>query len=153
MRETISNQSAANNQPPSSTVVEPAADDAIDAAPHVVATDAPTVTISLKSSTPLPPATVATVASAAGGASNMKRPLTLDLNAKPTLSGGAKRQRFNTSVAPVSVLNSPDLQMLNLASPELEKFMTASNLQTPTPSLVYPQRVSAQNSSLYTTAS
>lgn len=70
---------------------------------------------------------------------NLKRPLTLDLNGK---SQTAKRQRFNPSVNSVSVLNSPDLQMLKLASPELEKFIMANNtLQTPTPSLVYPTKV------------
>ena len=71
---------------------------------------------------------------------NLKRPLTLDLNAgtKPQL----KKQKFNASVNTVSVLNSPDLQLLKLASPELEKFMLANNtLQTPTPSLVYPTKV------------
>lgn len=70
---------------------------------------------------------------------NLKRPLTLDLNGKQQT---AKRSRFNPSVNAPSILNSPDLQMLKLASPELEKFMMANNtLQTPTPSLVYPTKV------------
>lgn len=70
---------------------------------------------------------------------NLKRPLTLDLNGKQQTT---KRSRFNPSVNSVSVLNSPDLQMLKLASPELEKFiMATNNLQTPTPSLVYPTKV------------
>lgn len=70
---------------------------------------------------------------------NLKRPLTLDLNGKQQTM---KRSRFNQSVNSVSVLNSPDLQMLKLASPELEKFIMANNtLQTPTPSLVYPTKV------------
>lgn len=73
---------------------------------------------------------------------NLKRPLTLDLNGKPQTT---KRQRFNPSVNTVSVLNSPDLQMLKLASPELEKFIMANNtLQTPTPSLVYPTKVTTE---------
>lgn len=69
-----------------------------------------------------------------------KRPLTLDLNGgKPP----NKRQRFNSAVNTVSVLNSPDLQMLKMASPELEKFIMANNtIETPTPSLVYPTKVS-----------
>lgn len=71
-----------------------------------------------------------------------KRPLTLDLNGgKPP----NKRQRFNSAVNSVSVLNSPDLQMLKMASPELEKFIMANNtIETPTPSLVYPTKVSPQ---------
>lgn len=69
----------------------------------------------------------------------LKRPLTLDLNPK-----GAKRQRYNHSLSTTpAVLNSPDLHMLKLASPELEKFILNNNLQTPTPSsLTFPVRVS-----------
>lgn len=64
---------------------------------------------------------------------NLKRPLTLDLNGK---SQGPKRPRFNSSLNPVSVLSSPDLQMLKMASPELEKFIMSTNpMQTPTPSM------------------
>lgn len=64
---------------------------------------------------------------------NLKRPLTLDLNGK---SQAPKRPRFNTSLNPVSVLSSPDLQMLKMASPELEKFIMSTNpMQTPTPSM------------------
>lgn len=67
---------------------------------------------------------------------NLKRPLTLDLNVK------AKRQRFNQSLQAAPVLSSPDLHMLKLASPELEKYiMTNSTLQTPTPGLIFPSRV------------
>lgn len=73
----------------------------------------------------------------------MKRPLTLDLNAKISTEGDTKRLRFNSSVnAPVPVLNTPDLQILKNASPELEKFMMANpSLQTPTPSLLCPSKV------------
>lgn len=104
----------------------------------------PTTTVTIS---PVPVSASATVAAPSGGGA-MKRPLTLDLNAKPGATGGAgsliaKRQRFNSSVnpVPVSILNSPDLQMLKMASPELEKFMTNSQLPTPTPSLVYPSKV------------
>jgi transcription factor AP-1 len=73
---------------------------------------------------------------------NLKRPLTLDLNGKLQTT---KRQRYNPSGNTVSVLNSPDLQMLKLASPELEKFIMANNtIQTPTPSLVYPTKVTTE---------
>lgn len=74
----------------------------------------------------------------------LKRPLTLDLNAKLSAEGDTKRLRFNTSVnaAPVPVLNTPDLQILKMASPELEKFMMANpSMQTPTPSLLCPSKV------------
>lgn len=66
----------------------------------------------------------------------LKRPLTLDLNgAKQQV----KKQRFNQSVTTPSVLSSPDLQMLKLATPDLEKFIMSTNgLPTPTPSMVYP---------------
>lgn len=74
----------------------------------------------------------------ASGQPNLKRPLTLDLNGKAQMS---KRPRFNPSVNSVSVLSSPDMQLLKLASPELEKIIMANNtLQTPTPSM-YPQKV------------
>lgn len=68
---------------------------------------------------------------------NLKRPLTLDLNgAKQQV----KKQRFNQSVTTPAVLNSPDLQMLKLGTPELEKFILSTNgLPTPTPGLTaYP---------------
>lgn len=75
----------------------------------------------------------------------LKRPLTLDLNTKLSAEGdNTKRLRFNSSVnaAPVPVLNTPDLQILKMASPELEKFMMANpSLQTPTPSLLCPSKV------------
>lgn len=111
--------------------------------------DAQRVPVATAASTVVAPATVVVVPAAAANPSParapLKRPLTLDLNAKPSPEGGAKRLRFNSSVnvAPISVLNSPDLQMLKMASPELEKFMMANpSLQTPTPSLVYPSKVS-----------
>lgn len=76
----------------------------------------------------------------------LKRPLTLDLNAKLSSEGGTniKRLRFtgNANGAPVPVLSTPDLQILKMASPELEKFMMDNNsLQTPTPSLLCPSKV------------
>uniref|UniRef100_A0A1L8DH85 Putative transcriptional activator of the jun family n=1 Tax=Nyssomyia neivai TaxID=330878 RepID=A0A1L8DH85_9DIPT len=76
----------------------------------------------------------------AGG--TLKRPFTLDLNGS---KDQPKRQRFNQSVNTTSVISSPDLQMLKLASPELEKIIMSNNsLQTPTPSLVFPQKVTLE---------
>lgn len=60
----------------------------------------------------------------------VKRPLTLDFNQK-----SAKR-RFNQSLQVAPVLNSPDLNKLGLASPDLEKFIMSNNsMQTPTPGI------------------
>lgn len=65
---------------------------------------------------------------------NLKRPLTLDLNAVNKQQ--AKKQRFNQSITTPAVLSSPDLNMLKLTTPDLEKFIISnSTLQTPTPSL------------------
>lgn len=53
-------------------------------------------------------------------------------------SGNTKQQKF------ASLLASPDLSMLKMASPELEKMLLASNglLQTPTPTqFIYPKYV------------
>ncbi|GAB0091951.1 transcription factor AP-1 [Sergentomyia squamirostris] len=63
---------------------------------------------------------------------SLKRPFTLDLNGS---KDQPKRLRFNQSVNTTSVISSPDLQMLKMASPELEKFIMSNNpIQTPTPS-------------------
>lgn len=63
-----------------------------------------------------------------------KRPETLDLNKQP-----AKRPRFNQSLTTPGVLNSPDVQKLSMATPDIEKFIIShSTLQTPTPNLVFP---------------
>lgn len=77
---------------------------------------------------------------------SMKRPLTLDFNAKTT-----KRQRFNQSLSATPVLSSPDLHMLKMASPDLEKFIinNTSTLQTPTPSLVFPTKVNLKSTYFY----
>lgn len=60
-----------------------------------------------------------------------RKNLTLDLN-KP-LTRVQKFQQLNNPV----MLQSPDLQMLKLASPELEKMIlnTTNPLETPTPGL------------------
>ncbi|KFM61105.1 Transcription factor AP-1, partial [Stegodyphus mimosarum] len=70
---------------------------------------------------------------------SLKRPATLDLD-----SGAAtKKQKVN------ALLTSPDLNMLKLGSPELERFIIANlangNLSTPTPSQVlFPKNVTAE---------
>lgn len=71
------------------------------------------------------------------GGGTMKRPLTLDLGKD---LHPAKRLRFNNNT---SVISTPDLQMLKMVSPELEKFiMNGGNpMATPTPGLNnYPQK-------------
>lgn len=75
-------------------------------------------------------------------ANNLKRPITLDLNAATNNNKQhAKKQRFNQSVtgAVTPILNSPDLKMLTMATPDIEKFIfsATSALQTPTPSLLF----------------
>lgn len=72
----------------------------------------------------------------------LKRPLTLDLNAKLSNEGETKRLRFNSSVNadPAPVLNTPDLQILKMTSPSLEKFMIGP-VPTPTPSILCPTKV------------
>ncbi|XP_056649141.1 transcription factor Jun [Diorhabda carinulata] len=65
---------------------------------------------------------------------NMKRNLTLDLNQKklnlPTTSG---------------LLSSPDLNLLKVDTPELESMILANGIgQTPTPSLLFPRAVTAE---------
>lgn len=58
----------------------------------------------------------------------MKRPLTLDLN---------KKIPHNNNGPPI--LSTPDVNLCNLGSPELEKFiLNTDTLQTPTPSAIFP---------------
>lgn len=81
-----------------------------------------------------------------GGSSvTLKRPLTLDLNGKDLQP--AKRLRFNNNNP--SVISTPDLQMLKMVSPELEKFIMNGNpMATPTPGLNYPQKEVSYNRQL-----
>ncbi|PRD36714.1 UNVERIFIED_CONTAM: Transcription factor AP-1 [Trichonephila clavipes] len=55
---------------------------------------------------------------------SLKRPVTLNLDSPDS---AAKKQRF------ASILTSPDLQMLKLASPELERFIISNGNITTTP--------------------
>lgn len=70
--------------------------------------------------------------------SNLKRPATLELN-----SSKSRKARFNASVTAPPVITSPDLQVLKLVSPELEKIIiNSAALPTPTPSsILYPTKV------------
>ncbi|XP_066582892.1 transcription factor Jun [Prorops nasuta] len=97
-----------------------------------------------------------------GSMGQLKRNLTLDLNScqrqqqqhQQQQQGGpqAKRARFGplpsslNSVTPVT-LNSPDLSMIKLSSPELEKLIIAqqdglvTSLPTPTTQILFPKTV------------
>lgn len=72
----------------------------------------------------------------------LKRPATLELN-----PGKSRKARYNASVTAPPVLTSPDMQVLKLVSPELEKIIiNNAALPTPTPSsILYPTKVSWQN--------
>lgn len=72
---------------------------------------------------------------------NLKRPATLELN-----PGKSRKARFNASVTAPPVLTSPDLQVLKLVSPELEKIITNNaTLPTPTPSsILYPTKATSE---------
>jgi len=72
----------------------------------------------------------------------LKRPMTLDLNSCNT-ENAAKKPKF---LAPM--LTSPDLRMLKLSSPELERFYLSQqtvlgHINTPTPSL-FPKSVTEE---------
>lgn len=78
-----------------------------------------------------------------GDVNQLKRSMTLDLNAS---RGPAKRAKFNADVTATSVLSSPDLNMLKLGSPELEKLIIAQQnglvTTTPTPTqILFPRTV------------
>lgn len=80
-----------------------------------------------------------------GGATNtgnsLKRPATLELN-----PGKRRKPMYNASVTAPPVLTSPDLQVLKLVSPELEKIIiNNAALPTPTPSsILYPTKATTE---------
>ncbi|XP_058121267.1 transcription factor Jra [Anopheles ziemanni] len=82
-------------------------------------------------------------ASAVASGNGLKRPATLELNPS---AGKARRTRFNASVTVPSVLPSPDMQLLKLVSPELEKIISHNAaLPTPTPgAIIFPPSASAE---------
>jgi transcription factor AP-1 len=73
--------------------------------------------------------------------------MTLDLNAS---RGPAKRPKFNAAVTAAPVLSSPDLNMLKLGSPELEKLIIAqqnglvTTTPTPTTQILFPKTVTEE---------
>lgn len=72
---------------------------------------------------------------------SLKRPATLELNANKS-----RKARFNASVTAPPVITSPDLQVLKLVSPELEKIIiNSAALPTPTPtSILYPGKATTE---------
>lgn len=72
---------------------------------------------------------------------SLKRPATLELNASKS-----RKARFNASVTAPPVITSPDLQVLKLVSPELEKIIiNSAALPTPTPSsILYPTKATTE---------
>lgn len=72
---------------------------------------------------------------------SLKRPATLELN-----SNKSRKARFNASVTAPPVITSPDLQVLKLVSPELEKIIiNSAALPTPTPSsILYPTKATTE---------
>lgn len=74
----------------------------------------------------------------------MKRNLTLDLN---PARNQAKKMKFNPGMNIAPVLSSPDLNMLKLGSPELEKLIIQNGLVTTTPTptqILFPKAVTEE---------
>lgn len=74
----------------------------------------------------------------------MKRNLTLDLN---PMRNQAKKMKFNPAVTAAPVLSSPDINMLKLGSPELEKLIMQNGLNTATPTptqILFPKTVTEE---------
>ena len=80
-----------------------------------------------------------------GDVNQLKRSMTLDLNRLP-----AKRPKFNATLTAAPVLSSPDLNMLKLGSPELEKLIIAqqnglvTTTPTPTTQILFPRTVTEE---------
>lgn len=73
----------------------------------------------------------------------LKRNMTLDLNIA-SKAPPLKRNKLALTQSP-AVLSSPDLHMLKLGSPELERFIIqGSTLATPTPSLMFARSVTEE---------
>lgn len=75
----------------------------------------------------------------------MKRSMTLDLN---PARNQAKKMKFNQPMNGAPVLSSPDINMLKLASPELEKLIIQNGLVTSTPTpttqILFPRTVTEE---------
>lgn len=87
------------------------------------------------------PATSQTPAGTTNTGNGLKRPATLELN-----PGKRRKPMYNASVTAPPVLTSPDLQVLKLVSPELEKIIiNNAALPTPTPSsILYPTKATTE---------
>lgn len=87
------------------------------------------------------PATSQAPAGSASAGNSLKRPATLELN-----PGKRRKPLYNASVTAPPVLTSPDLQVLKLVSPELEKIIiNNATLPTPTPSsILYPTKATTE---------
>ncbi|XP_001841754.2 transcription factor AP-1 [Culex quinquefasciatus] len=87
------------------------------------------------------PATSQAPAGTTNTGNGLKRPATLELN-----PGKRRKPMYNASVTAPPVLTSPDLQVLKLVSPELEKIIiNNAALPTPTPSsILYPTKATTE---------
>lgn len=87
------------------------------------------------------PATSQAAAGTTNTGNSLKRPATLELN-----PGKRRKPMYNASVTAPPVLTSPDLQVLKLVSPELEKIIiNNAALPTPTPSsILYPTKATTE---------
>lgn len=87
------------------------------------------------------PATSQASAGTTNTGNSLKRPATLELN-----PGKRRKPMYNASVTAPPVLTSPDLQVLKLVSPELEKIIiNNAALPTPTPSsILYPTKATTE---------
>lgn len=87
------------------------------------------------------PATSQAPAGTTNTGNSLKRPATLELN-----PGKRRKPMYNASVTAPPVLTSPDLQVLKLVSPELEKIIiNNAALPTPTPSsILYPTKATTE---------
>lgn len=87
-----------------------------------------------------PTSTVVTQANNMSNSQGMKRPHSLDFNAGAKLG----KRKFNQSLQVAPVLDSPDIQKLGLATPDIEKFMLNNPtgiLQTPGGGLNFTPKV------------
>ena len=120
------------------------------------ASNQPVISSAQSSTTPTT-TTISTTSKSGGGGGGKKRNLTLDLkhsttssiivSAASTLTVPSTSGLLDLRSSPGFVLTSPDVQMLQLASPELEKFIIQGLMgqNTPTPTqIVFPKNVTEE---------
>lgn len=123
------------------------------------ASNQPVISSAQSSTTPTT-TTISTTSKSGGGGGGKKRNLTLDLkhsttssiivSAASTLTVPSTSGLLDLRSSPGFVLTSPDVQMLQLASPELEKFIIQGLMgqNTPTPTqIVFPKNVTEEQES------